>query len=77
MIQWTFDPATVHQVVVITCYKRPLSRQPWRWRAQSAGNRRKLANAGEAFSTPEALAHNLSLLWPPETTRHIVVKGLP
>lgn len=78
-VQWTFDPATVVPAIVITCYQKSLSlpSQRWRWRAQSFGNARKLANGGEGYDSPDGLAHALELLWPTETTRHVIVKGLP
>lgn len=78
-VQWTFDPATPVPIIVITCYQRTLSlpSQRWRWRAQGQGNARKLANGGEGYTHPDDLANALALLWPTETTRHIIVKGLP
>jgi hypothetical protein len=77
-VQWTYDPTTPVPMIVVTCYQKTLTlpSQRWRWRAQAL-NYRKLANPGEGYSNPDDLAHALALLWPPETTRHVVVKGLP
>jgi hypothetical protein len=75
---WTYDPTTPLPMVVVTCYqsRRSVPSQRYRWRARSGSNNRKLANGGEGYSSEEKLYHALELLWPTETTRHVVVKGL-
>lgn len=77
MHQWSFDPTVTVPCVVVTCYKRPFGRQPYRWRAQSMGNGRRLSHGGEGFSSPEAMYDNIALNWPPSLTRHVIVKTLP
>lgn len=75
MIQWTYDPSVPIPILIVNCRRNPITRQ-WRWRAQSA-NGRKLCHSGESFSSTEACANNIALCWPPEYTRHVVVRGLP
>lgn len=75
MIQWTYDPTVPVPIVIVQCRQHPITGS-WRWRALGVNNR-KLCHSGEAFNTVRACEQNIALLWPPETTRHIVVRGLP
>lgn len=78
-VQWIYSGDQPEPLIVIECYQKALAlpSQRWRWRARSGGNSRKLANSGEGYTHPDELANALALLWPPTTTRHVIVKGLP
>jgi len=77
MIQWRYDPTVEASLVMVECYQRRLATpsQRWRWRARAV-NGRKIANSGEGYTDKNGLADALALIWPPSTTRHVVVKGL-
>lgn len=69
------------QQITVQVYERALAlpSQRWRWRANGRpagprGNRLKLANGGEGYSSQDKLIHALHLLWPSGANSHVVVQ---
>lgn len=58
----------IYKSRVASVFRRP---QPWRWRAISAGNRRKLATSGEGYTNRQDCLDDITLLFADKTNVYL------